>query len=225
MKVKELIGKKYNNFYIYDYKRENNRTFVLAECPYCNEKKWMRKDTLDNAKVISCGCYNAENNYRKAKEIKNKKIGFLITKEPTNKRNKNGNIIWKCYCTRCNTECFVSTDCLEKGVISCGCVQQETRSKNGKKAGEYIKENFCVGGTNIKNLTTKKSRRNTSGVKGVSWDKEREKWSAQIGFKGKNYHLGRFEKKEDAIKARKKAEEKIFGDFIKWYNEVCKKEE
>lgn len=59
----------------------------------------------------------------------------------------------------------------------------------------------------------------------MSWDKDREKWTAQIGFQGKNYHLGRFEKKEDAIKARKKAEEKIFGDFLKWYKEVYKKEE
>lgn len=49
-------------------------------------------------------------------------------------------------------------------------------------------------------------------------------WRAQIVFKGKNYYLGRYSKKEDAIKARKKAENSMFGEFLKWYYENYKKE-
>lgn len=33
------------------------------------------------------------------------------------------------------------------------------------------------------------------------------------------YHLGRYDKKEDAADIRKIAEEKIFGDFLKWFAE------
>lgn len=54
---------------------------------------------------------------------------------------------------------------------------------------------------------------NTSGHKGVCWDKSRNKWMAHIKLNGKNKNLGRFNKIEDAIKARKKAEEKYFGEY------------
>ncbi len=38
---------------------------------------------------------------------------------------------------------------------------------------------------------------------------------AQITFKGKNHYLGRYNKKEEAIEARKKAEETMFEEFLK----------
>lgn len=42
------------------------------------------------------------------------------------------------------------------------------------------------------------SRRNTSGVRGVSWDSERGKWSAIVGDRYKSVHVGRFDRLEDA---------------------------
>ena len=43
---------------------------------------------------------------------------------------------------------------------------------------------------------------------GVGWNKSAEKWAAYIGVDGEQKHLGVFEDKEDAIVARKTAEEK-----------------
>jgi len=54
---------------------------------------------------------------------------------------------------------------------------------------------------------------NTSGVTGVYWDKSMKKWNPKIGFKGKNIHLGYFDDIEDAIKERKEAEIKYFGEY------------
>lgn len=54
---------------------------------------------------------------------------------------------------------------------------------------------------------------NTSGYKGVTWDKSKNKWTAQITVNYKNIHLGRYDKIEDAIKARQKAEIKYFGEY------------
>lgn len=54
---------------------------------------------------------------------------------------------------------------------------------------------------------------NTSGIKGVGWSKASQKWRAYIRADGTNYHLGVFDKIEDAAKARRKAEEKFFGEF------------
>lgn len=54
---------------------------------------------------------------------------------------------------------------------------------------------------------------NTSGVIGVVWDKERKKWAAQIGLNEKCIHLGRYDNKESAIKARLEAEIQYYGEF------------
>lgn len=89
-------------------------------------------------------------------------------------------------------------------------------SNSGKKVGEITKLN-CIDGTNIKNLTAKTPKNNTSGIKGVSWNKERKKWVAQIGFKGKNYNLGRYCSIEEAKDIRKVAENELFGNFLEWY--------
>lgn len=56
-------------------------------------------------------------------------------------------------------------------------------------------------------------KNNTSGVTGVNWDEESGKWRARIWAYGKMYHLGRFDNFEDAVKVRKEAEEKYFGDW------------
>lgn len=51
---------------------------------------------------------------------------------------------------------------------------------------------------------------NTSGVRGVSYNSSLKKWQASIGFQGKRITLGRFNTKEEAVKARKDAEEKYY---------------
>lgn len=58
-----------------------------------------------------------------------------------------------------------------------------------------------------------KMSNNTSGITGVSWDKQRQLWAANIC---KNYHrvwLGWFQNKDDAIIARLNAEVKYYGEF------------
>lgn len=47
---------------------------------------------------------------------------------------------------------------------------------------------------------------NTSGYKGVSWDKSRSKWVASITKDDRNIHLGRFGNILDAVRARKDGE-------------------
>ena len=56
-------------------------------------------------------------------------------------------------------------------------------------------------------------RNNTSGVTGISQRKDNKKWRARITVNNNNIYLGQFDSFEDAIKARKEAEEKYFGEF------------
>ena len=54
---------------------------------------------------------------------------------------------------------------------------------------------------------------NTSGITGVSLYKQTNKWRAYIEYNQKYIHLGLFNTKEEAIKARKEAELKYFGKY------------
>lgn len=64
---------------------------------------------------------------------------------------------------------------------------------------------------NGKNL--KLSKANTSGFKGVSFEKFTGKWKASIKFDGKTINLGRFAEIKDAVHVRRLAEKKYFGEW------------
>lgn len=65
--------------------------------------------------------------------------------------------------------------------------------------------------TNSENIRKGKIRTNNrSGITGVSFDKERKRWLAEIKIMYKHIHLGRFKTKKEAIKARKEAEKKYY---------------
>lgn len=56
----------------------------------------------------------------------------------------------------------------------------------------------------------KTSVNNTSGINGVSFCSKTGRWLATIKVNGRLYSLGRFDSKEEAAKARLKAERRVF---------------
>lgn len=56
---------------------------------------------------------------------------------------------------------------------------------------------------------------NTAGVKGVWYDKDRDKWAARIRRDGKRVMLGRFETKEEAAEAYRLAALREYGEFAR----------
>ena len=123
---------------------------------------------------------------------------------------KNGTSYWHCRC-ECGNETIVRYVYLINGhTKSCGCLQSSIIKTNMK----------FVDGTSV-TLLEKTGKRllknNSSGYNGVYLNRRTQKWTAQIGFKGKNYNLGSFSRIEDAVEARKKAEDRIYGEFLEWY--------
>ena len=59
-------------------------------------------------------------------------------------------------------------------------------------------------------LNQAKSSKNTSGVVGVYWEKERNLWRASISHGGKEIRLGRYKTLIDAVAERMRAE-KLYG--------------
>lgn len=100
----------------------------------------------------------------------------------------------------------------------------------GENAGKYTdhingnkldnrRENLriCTNAQNMRNIAPKKQ--NSSGFKGVTWQKDCSRWKAQIKVNYKNIHIGIFKIKEDAARAYNEAAKKYFGDFA-WLNIV-----
>lgn len=54
---------------------------------------------------------------------------------------------------------------------------------------------------------------NTSGYRGVWWERRRNKWIAEIKYQGKKYYLGEYLNKLDAIKIRRQKTIELFGKF------------
>lgn len=68
--------------------------------------------------------------------------------------------------------------------------------------------------TQTQNLMNTKIRvDNTSGVRGVHWRKDINKWTATIWVNKQCISLGCFTSFEDAVQVRKEAEEKYFNEF------------
>ena len=73
---------------------------------------------------------------------------------------------------------------------------------------------LATNGENICN--SKKSRRNTSGYKGVHFSKIKNRWIAQIQNQGKRIHLGYFDTPEVAHEAYCKAANEYYREFARF---------
>lgn len=75
------------------------------------------------------------------------------------------------------------------------------------------KNNLRIVSNSENNMNKDYQRNNKLGVKGVHKHTQHAGYCADIGVNGKTVHLGCFKNIDDAIKARKQAEEKYFGEY------------
>jgi len=201
--IKDLIGKKFSNLTViaYDGKRKGSH-FWLCRCD-CGNEKVVSQSHLQNGHTKSCGCLR-----NLVGDLTGKTFGELTVMEPAEKRS--GKLYWNCKCS-CGKDVVVSQDNLVNNhTKSCGHIAREVQANNLK----------LVDGTSVVMLEKTKERRvanNTSGHTGVYRANKRNTWTAQISFKGKTYYLGTYPNIEDAVKARKRAEEVVFDEFLNWY--------
>ncbi len=121
---------------------------------------------------------------------------------------------WRCRCD-CGRETVTTTSRLRAGhTRSCGC-------KNGSGGPRVALGLTYIDGTCVEMLAAKTVRsNNTSGVPGVDWWASKGRWRAAICFKGKRYYLGSYSRFEDAVKARKRAEEELHDGFLREFAEM-----
>lgn len=181
----------------------------LCKCD-CGNERVSTTIVLRRGECNSCGCLQTEHlnklhNDARTEILIDKRFGKLVVIKKSDKKIRNG-ITWECQCDCGNVKNVMASELKSGHVESCGCITSNL-------AKSWIDE-----GTNVPALKANTiSKRNKSGVKGVSYDKARSKWSAEIMFQRKRYRLGRFDKLKDAAQARKEAEDKLHGDFLDWY--------
>lgn len=149
-------------------------------------------------------------------DLTGQRFGKLTALAPA--ENIGGCTAWLCRCD-CGQETVVITKRLRDGHrTSCGC-DNENFGKPPNVAGRasltYV-EGTCV--EMIRSDTVRCN--NTSGVPGVDWLKRKQRWRASICFKGRRHYLGCYQNFDDAVQARKQAEEELFLPFLAGFEDV-----
>ena len=117
---------------------------------------------------------------------------------------------WLCRCD-CGREVVTTRKNLLSGAVSsCGCLLKEEGAATVRQRVQ------AYDGTQLSAISPDRpaNKNSKSGVKGVYWNEREGKWIAKITIRRKNITLGRFTRIEDAIIARKEAEEKYFKPIL-----------
>lgn len=170
--------------------KKNRDETWLCKCR-CGNKGDIPEAWLLSGFSRSCGCRRS-----RARDIRQRRFGRLTAIEPVAEKNTDGSIRWRCICD-CGNETIVSSNhLLQNHTTSCGCLNKE----------EFTQGKTYVEGTCIEIFFSPKVKAsNTSGHTGVS--KRHHKWIAYITVGKKYYWLGSYDNYDEAVAARKKAEE------------------
>jgi AP2 domain len=109
-------------------------------------------------------------------------------------RRSNGHIL---HMSRVITECTFSEYADHKNHDTL-----DNRRENLRRASKS--QNAC---------NRRRTSQNSSGFIGVTWNKARKKWQAQIQIKRKYIHLGLFRDKQQAARVRDEAAKQHHGEF------------
>lgn len=189
MPKKSLVGKIYGDIKAIEYIGDQQ---YKCQCIKCGAISKQYSSNLKGDKE----CKECGKGYRI--DLAGNQYGFLTVKEYNKKTKK-----WICEC-KCGRMIEVKSNNLKhNNTQSCGkCKYIESAQKD------------VVDGTRISQINKAISKNNTSGITGVGYNKRKGKWYASIRFCGKKYWLGYHDNKENAVIARKEAEDKLYGGFL-----------
>lgn len=169
---------------------------------------------IRNGIIQSCGC---QRHVKLIKNLTGMKFGKLTALERLDEKI-GSSYAWRCVCD-CGKETKVSANALLKGgTKSCGCGKIEAVKESIQRYGTVADHQHFVDGTCVERIKSTYKLRvdNKSGHTGIQIRGTR--YVAMIAFKQQTYYLGTFERLEDALQVRKKAEKMLFEPFLDWYH-------
>lgn len=223
-KASNLIGQKFGRLTVIERleNTKNGKTRWLCKCD-CGNETIVQGNNLKNKHVKSCGCLNKELTRQRNKKYNKYDlsgeygIGYTSKGEPFYFDLEDYDKI-KNYCWYINESNYVRTRINKYQQIYMHQLVLSDSTEVDHIHGELSrnnnrKENLrpCTHQENMMNIGLRSN--NTSGATGVFWVANRNKWKSEIIYNNKIIRLGYFNDFEEAVKARKDAEEKYFGEF------------
>ncbi len=194
-----------------EMEQRKGRRYWRCTCD-CGAECVVEESHLKSGHTRSCGCYRREAPKERRLDLTGHRYGRLLVLGPAQTKEGDAEgVYWDCVCD-CGKRCICHKENLRAGnTRSCGCMQKEQRKKNMKTAIHF------VDGTCVERIASQRTyANNTSGHRGV-YRRENNRWRASIGFQGKMYNLGSFDRYEDAVEARLKAEQELYTPFLEQY--------
>lgn len=231
---KIYVGAVFNYWTVIDDSFSDN--ICLCKCK-CGEEKKVDNYSLIIGESTSCGCYKKSEEFLKKMGDSHKKynpyvirdkyvIMYTFKNEPFFVDIEDFGKVRK-LCWSKNGSGYLTANAGNKQVVMLHRYIMDAPDdldvdhKHGSETKHDNRRSNLRLGTKAENMrNTKKPITNTSGYKGVYFNKSRGLWVAQIscGINPKNgkrkcHYLGSFENIEDAVVARKAGEEKYFGEW------------
>lgn len=211
------VGAKYNKLTIIeDLGIRDRRRMVNCICD-CGNEKVFRFDLLERGTTKSCGCYYDETRY--TSNFRHGNCDHELYK------------IWASMRDRCNNPNSSSyAEYGGRGINVCerwddfslfledmgsrpeGLSLDRIDPDKGYEPSNCRWANSSVQVHNQRKRKTNGDYNSTSKLKGVSYDKFRDKWMARLHYKGKVVLRKRFDKEDEAAEAYNEASFKIYGD-------------
>lgn len=198
-----LIGQRFGKLTVI---KELGGGRILCRCD-CGREKEFNKSNVKRGLAKSCGsCVRRHTRRDLIKDVTGKRFGKLVVIRELGYRR----VLCKCDCG--NVKEVNKSHLLSGDIISCGCKMR----KNAIEA----RAPKLYEGTDINKISTATATsRSSTGIRGVSYSTRREKYRANIGFRGQKFELGYFDTLEEAAAARKAAEERLYKPLIEEWRE------
>lgn len=204
-------------------------SFWLCKCNCTNGTiREVSQNSLLQGKSKSCGCIQKEIATKTIVDVRKKHNPFVVNdkyvilytykNEPFLVDVEDFGKIHK-YCWRKNDNGYLVTTINHTTVYLHRMIMNAPKNmdvdhKHGSDSKyDNRKSNLRLATVSQNGMNKAIQSNNTSGYVGVNQDKKTQKWIARIQINKKYIHLGAFSNIEDAIDARKKAEDYYFGEF------------
>lgn len=222
MKNRDLTGQVFGHLtvikYDEDMSKQKGKPHWFCSCD-CGRTTSKRESGLLYGGVKQCSCGSHEN-------LVGQRFGKLLVTSRAYKIDDRGNVYWNVKCD-CGTEKVLHTGDLRKRE-SCGCITRERMKEKSATYQTYEKqkenamktcEKTIRDGCNYSLINGRMFKNNTSGHKGVFWDKNA--WRAVVGYKKKYYYLLRDKDINNCIAIREEAVKAINeGTFEEFYASI-----
>ncbi len=222
----DLTGQQFNRLKVIERTKNNksNQIQWLCECN-CKDKTKVivTGNNLKSGNTQSCGCLNKELVSERSKKFNTYDlsgkygIGYTIKKEPYYFDLEDFNKI-KNYCWYKDNDGYIVYKVLHHNAVQMH--RLVTNCPDDMEVDHIYHINHDNRKSELRIVTKSQNQmnkvllsNNTSGVKGVYWNKEKEKWHAQITVNNKRINLGYFNILQDAADVRKQAEIEYFGEY------------